>query len=126
MHKEQAGFHPMRSKYLESQHCEVARDVYQIIDASSLDQFTFSWIDSLWNDLTALVYDLEHLPEAGLKELMEVIEVLTDARNELRLARFLFDVEEINPLYRLVIRNRAVLRSKDPLHKAIKVWPRKP
>lgn len=123
MFKDQAGFHPTDRNYLDDQYCEVARDVYQTIHAAGLDKFTFSWIDTLWNDLTALVYELEHLPETGLKELMEVIEALTEARNELRLARFLFDVEEINPLYRLVMRNRAVLRSEGPLHKAIKVWP---
>jgi hypothetical protein len=73
----------------------------------------------LWEDLSAALYELESLPETVSKDLLEVIELLTDARNELRLARFLFDVEEINPVYRLVMRNRAVLRSEHILHKVI-------
>jgi len=108
---------------LEHQYCEIVREVYQAIHTSGLDKFTFSLIDSLWNDLNAALRDLEFLPEAAFKELLEVIEGLTEARNELRLARFLFDVEEINAVYRLIMRNRAVLRGEHILHKVLTVWP---
>ncbi len=111
------------TKYLEHQHCEIAREVYQTIHRSSLDKFTFSLIDSCWNDLNAVVHELNYLPDEVFKELLEVSEGLTEARNELRLARFLFDVEEINAVYRLVMRNRAVLRGKHILHKILTVWP---
>ena len=110
-------------KYLEHQYCEIAREVYQTIHTSGLDKFTFSLIDSSWNDLNTALRELERLPKETIKELMEVIEGLTEARNELRLARFLFDVEEINAVYRLIMRNRAVLRGEHILHKIIKVWP---
>ena len=126
MQKERAGPHPADGGYLEHQSYEIARDVYQTLHASGLDQFRYSWVDALWNDLNALVYDLEHLPAAASQELLEVIERLTEARNELRLARFLFDVEEINPVYRLVMRNRAVLRGKDGLQRGCEIWPRRP
>jgi hypothetical protein len=119
MKKKQAG----NSVELEHQYCEIVREVYQTIHTSGLDKFTFSLIDSLWNDLNAALHDLERLPEAVFKELLEVIEGLTEARNELRLARFLFDVEEINPVYRLIMRNRAVLRGEHILHKVLAVWP---
>jgi len=111
------------AKYLEHQHCVIAREVYQTIHRSGLDNFTFSLIDSLWNDLNIVIHELNDLPDAVFKELMEVMEGLTEARNELRLARFLFDVEEINAVYRLVMRNRAVLRGKHILHKILTVWP---
>jgi len=114
------------TKVLEHQYCEIAREVYQTIHTSGLDKFTFSLIDSLWNDLNATLRDLEFLPEAAFKGLMEVIEGLTEARNELRLARFLFSVEEINAVYRLVMRNRAVLRSEHILHRVLTVWPLQP
>ena len=121
MLKEQADksvefLHSANSKYLEHQHCEVVREVSESLHTSSLDKFTFSFIDSSWNDLNAVVYDLDHLPEATFKEMIEVIDGLSEARNELRLARFLFDVEEIPPVYCLVMRNRAVLRGKRILH----------
>jgi|GEM_PF-2294789 hypothetical protein len=111
------------TKYLEYQHCEIAREVYETIHRSSLDKFTYSLIDSWWNDLNIVVHELNHLPDEVFKELLEVSEGLTETRNELRLARFLFDVEEINAVYRLVMRNRAVLRGKHILHKILTVWP---
>lgn len=128
MLKEQADksvefLHSANSKYLEHQHCEVVREVSESLHTSSLDKFTFSFIDSSWNDLNAVVYDLDHLPEATFKEMIEVIDGLSEARNELRLARFLFDVEEIPPVYCLVMRNRAVLRGKRILHQVLQVWP---
>jgi hypothetical protein len=119
MRKKQAG----NSVELEHQYCEIAREVYQTIHTSGLGKFTFSLIDSLWNDLNEIVHDLEHLPEAEFNELIEVIEGLTQARNELRLARFLFDVQEVNPIHRLVMRNRAILRGEGILHKVMAVWP---
>ncbi len=126
MQKEQAGPHPANSQYLEHQSYQIARDVYHSLHASGLDQFTYAWVEAMWEDLTGLVYDLEHRPEGGHHELLEVIERLTETRNELRLARFLFDVEEVNPVYRLIMRNRAVLRGKDRLRRGIEVWPRTP
>jgi hypothetical protein len=32
-------------------------------------------------------------------------------------------VEEINPVHRLIMRNRAVLRNEKILHKVLQVWP---
>jgi len=111
------------AEYLEHPHYEIARDVYQTMHSSGLYKFTYLWVDSRWNDLNSTLRELESLSKTRLKELLEVIELLTGARNELRLARFLFDVEEINPIYRLVMRNRAVLRGEHILNKAIRVWP---
>ena len=119
MRKKQAG----NSVELEHQYCEMAREVYQTIHTSGLGKFSFSLIDSLWNDLNAIVNDLERLPEAACKELLEVIEGLTEARNELRLARFLFELPEINEVQRLVMRNRAILRGENILHRVMAVWP---
>ena len=126
MQKERASSHRADGGYLEHQSYEIARDVYQSLHSSILDQFRYAWVDALWSDLNALVYELEHSPKTVFNALLEVIERLTEARNELRLARFLFDVEEINPVYRLIMRNRAVLRGRDCLHRGIEVWPRRP
>ena len=119
MRKKQAG----NSVELEHQYCELAREVYQTIYASGLGKFTFSLIDTLWNDLNVIVQELEYLSEAALKELKEVMDGLIEARNELRLARFLFEVAEINEVRRLVMRNKAILRGEHILHKVIEVWP---
>lgn len=121
MLKEQAG--NMVDRYLEHRYCENAREVYETIHTSHLDQFTSSWVDTLLNGLNGILYRLDQLPETTFKEMIEGIDRLSEARNELRLARFLFDVEEINPVYRLIMRNRAVLRSEKILHKVLQVWP---
>ena len=126
MQKERASSHRADGGTLEHQSYEIARDVYQTLHAGHLDQFTYAWVEAVWEDLTALVYDLEHLPETARGELLESLEGLTGARNELRLARFLFDLEEVDPVYRLIMRNRAVLRGTDRLLRGIEVWPRTP
>lgn len=108
---------------MERQCCEVVRGIYATIHASGLNKFTFALIDSLYNDLKTVLYELDCLPDAAFKVLIGVILDLGEARNELRLARFLFDVEEVNPLYRLVMRNRAVLRAERILHKVLSAWP---
>lgn len=110
-------------KYLEQGHCNLVREIYETLQTSSLDKYTYSWMDSLRDQLNDVVHELEHLPEAEFKELIEVIDDLGEARDELRLALFLFDVEEINPVYRLILRNRAVLRGRDILYKTLRVWP---
>ena len=111
------------SKCLEHQHYESVRAAYQTIQTSSLDKFTFAWVDTLWNELNTVLYELDRLPEESFKEMIEVIARLSEARDELRLARFLFDVEEINPVYRLILRNKAVLRSGRILDKVLHAWP---
>ena len=111
--------HQADGKYLQYKHHALAREVYQTIDRSGLDKFTSSFIDTLWSNLNTVVQDLDRLPEDQFQTFIEIIPGLMQARNELRLARFLFDVEEINPVYRLVMRNRAVLRGKHILHKVL-------
>jgi hypothetical protein len=96
--------------------------VYEGLNRSRLGQFTLPRIDAFCQDLNAVLYELERLEEASFRELIEVILRLREARNELRLARFLFDVEEIYPVYRLILRNRAVLRGKDLLHHVVQLW----
>ena len=113
----------MKGTYLAHPCFEMIRDVHQTIDGSSLSEFTLSLVDSLWKALNVVVQSLERLPEESFEALMEVIVSLREARNELRLASFLFDVEEINPVYRLVMRNRAVLRGQEILRKSLLAWP---
>jgi hypothetical protein len=113
----------VNGKYLEPQHHEIIVQMYQTLRRSSLNHFTYSFIDTRCNDLNAVVCDLDNLPEASFKQLIEVIHRLGEARNELRLARFLFTVEEINPVYRLILRNRALARGVRILDKVLRVWP---
>jgi|SRR5215208_5395962 len=108
---------------LEHAYYEIVTKVYRSIYALRLDKFTHSLIDALWNNLNSVVYDLERLPEPAFKELIGVIDGLTEARNELRLGRFLFDLEEINAVHRLVMRNKAVLRCRNLLCKILQIWP---
>ena len=122
MAKKQAG-NKVTGKYLEHSCYEIAREVYETIDRSIPSQFTYPSIDLWWSDLNTVVYEMDRLPEATFKELIGVIAALTEARNELRLARFLFNVEEINPLYRLIMRTRAVSRGKHILQKVLWHWP---
>jgi hypothetical protein len=124
MLKEQAGRpEEQNGKHLEQQHCETVREIYQTLYTSSLEKFTYSRIDSVREELHAIVQRLESLPEEAFKEMIEVIDGLREARNELRLAMFLFNVEEIHPVHRLVMRNRAVLRGREILHKVLRIWP---
>jgi hypothetical protein len=73
-----------------------------------------------------VIHHLDQLPEPAFGEMMEVIAGVRDSRNELRLALFLFDVEEINPIHRFVMRNRALVRGKQILQKTLLVWPVEP
>src|SRR5215211_3864123 len=106
MLKEQAGRSAERlpqadGKFLEHQYYENITEIYRTIHTSSLNRFTYSLVDSLWNDLSTVLYELERLPETAFKKLVEASAGLSEARNELRLARFPFDVEEINAVHRL-------------------------
>ena len=124
MLKEQAGTPEERNgQYLEHQHCEIVREIEQTLHTAGLDKFTYSWIESFKEELHDIVHQLKCLPEEAFKEMIEVIDGLSEARNELRLARFLFEVEEINPVYRLILRNRAVLRGRDILSRTVRFWP---
>jgi hypothetical protein len=113
----------LHCKYLEPQQHEIVREICQSLHRSSLSQFTYAFVDARCRDLNAVVYELDGLREASFRDLIEVIGGLGDARHELRLARFLFDVEEINPVYRLILRNRALLRTEKILDKVLSVWP---
>jgi hypothetical protein len=128
MLKEQAGNSielPSRKsgRYLEHQSCESIREVYQSLYRSGLDKFTYSFIKSLRNILNDVIHHLERLPEPVFKAMIEVIDGLMEARSELRLANFLFDVEEINPVHCLIMRNRAALRATKILQRLLLVWP---
>ena len=113
----------VNGQYLELQQHEIVREMCLSLRRSSLNQFTYSFVDAQCSDLNTVVSELDGLPEARFKELIQVIVGLGDARNALRLTRFLFDVEEINPVYRLILRNRALSRSKEILYKVLSVWP---
>ena len=104
------------------QHCEIAREIYQTIHLSSLNKFTFSVINVWWADLSRIIHVLERLPEEAFKEYIAVIQGLNKARNELRDACFLFEVEEIQPVHRLIMRNRAILRANEMLERVIQSW----
>ena len=110
-------------KYLEHQSCQIIGDVHQTLQTSGLEKFSFSLIQSLWDRLSDVVHHLDRLPEPAFREMMEVIDGVREARDELRLALFLFDVEEIDPLHRFVMRNRALVRGKQILQKILLVWP---
>jgi hypothetical protein len=113
-------------KYLEHQSCQIVGDVRQTLQTSGLQKSSFSLIESLWNHLNDVIHHLDQLPEPAFREMMEVIAGVRESRNELRLALFLFDVEEINPLHRFVMRNRALVRGKQILQKTLLVWPVEP
>lgn len=108
---------------LEPQYCESTSKLYQTIHASGLNRFTHSLLDSWWDQLSVVVYSLEGLPGESLKEMMVVVGGLRAARNELRDACFLFDVGEIHPVHRLILRNRSVIRGKEILWRVIQSWP---
>jgi hypothetical protein len=123
MLKEQTRPHQANTNALEHLYCERVRDVYQTIHRSGLDKFTFSWIERQWQELNVVVSALDRLPEPVFREMIEVIGRLRAASDELRLARFLFDLKEINPVHRWIMRNRAVLRSEILLQNVLQVWP---
>ena len=113
-------------KYLEHQSCQIIGDVHQTLQTSGLEKFSFSLIQSLRDRLSDVVHHLDRLPEPAFREMMEVIDGVREARDELRLALFLFDVEEIDPLHRFVMRSRALVRGKQILQKTLLVWPVEP
>ena len=108
---------------LEHELWEIVRADYHMMQASTLNKFTSSWIDSLLDHWSAILYDLERLPEEQFKQFIETIGRLASGRDELRLARFLFALEEVDPVRRLVMRNKAILRAKRILRQALSAWP---
>ena len=123
MRKEHTRTSTTTGEHLEPVLCEIVRQVHERVDQSRLEQFTFPRVDGFWQDLNAVLHELERLPETSFREWIGVILRLREARNELRLARFLFDVEEINPVRRLVLRNKAILQSKRILYEVLLTWP---
>jgi hypothetical protein len=116
---------PQGTQRLEHPYCERVRHLYDILHASGIETYTYTFIDSWYLEATVILYELEDQTESTFKALIEVIISLREARNELRHARFLFDVEEVNAVYRLILRNRAVLKSKEILLRIILGWPRR-
>ena len=113
-------------KYLEHQSCQIIGEVHQTLQTSGLEKFSFSLIQSLWDRLNDVFRHIDQLPEPAFVEMIEVVNGVRESRNELQLALFLFDVEEINPLHRFVMRNRAVVRGKLILQRILLVWPVEP
>ena len=113
-------------KYLEHQSCQIIGEVHQTLQTSGLEKFSFSLIQSLWDRLNDVFLHIDQLPEPAFVEMIEVVNGVRESRNELQLALFLFDVEEINPLHRFVMRNRAVVRGKLILQRTLQVWPVEP
>src|SRR5690349_12728477 len=73
---------------------DLAMQVCQSIERSSLLEFTSSRVEELLDVLHDIIQQLDQLPDHAFRDLMQVILAMRDVRNELRLARFLFDVEE--------------------------------
>lgn len=114
---------PQGTQLLERPYCERVRQLYQILHTSGLETYSYTFIDSWYREATVILYELEDQTESTFKALIEVIMSLREARNELRHARFLFDVEDVNPVHCLILRNRAVLKSKEILLRIILGWP---
>jgi hypothetical protein len=116
-----AGRSAANDQVLETEGWEVVRQTYQTLRTSSLFQFTLARVEGLYRDLEAALYQMEHGSAEVSPRFLKIAESLQKARNELRLALFLFDVPEIDPLYRLVMRNRALLRGEAVLCEVIKI-----
>ena len=115
-----------KRNYLERPSCEIIREVHRTLQTSGLERFSFSLIQSLRDRLNDVIHHLDQLPEPAFREMIEVIDGVRESCNEMRLALFLFDLEEVNPLHRFVMRNRAVVRGKYILQKMLLVWPVEP
>jgi len=95
-------------------------NLYQQINNTHPGKFSLSFADSLCNELECVIDDL--LSRAKSKELLSVIHDLTIARNEVVLTIHYLDLEGVHPLYRLVLRNKAILRLKNVLHGILRNW----
>jgi hypothetical protein len=98
---------------LEQLYSPISR-LYQQINNTHPGKFSLPFADGLCNELDCVLDDL--LSQAKSKELLAVIHDLTLARNEVMLTVDYLDLEGVHPLYRLVLRNKAILRLKDVLH----------
>ena len=88
--------------------------LYRQINNTHPGKFSLPFADGLCSELDCVIDDL--LSQVKSKELLAIIHDLTIARNEVLLTIDYLDPEEVHPLYRLVLRNKAILRLKNVLH----------
>lgn len=93
-------------------------DLYRRIDSAHPGTFSVSFAEGLCNEIDCLVDQL--FSQAKSKEILAVVRDLTLARNEVVLAIDYLDPQEVDPLYRLVLRNKAILRLKNLLYEILR------
>jgi hypothetical protein len=92
--------------------------LYRQISNTHPGKFGLPFADGLCSELDCVIDEL--LSQATSKELLAVIHDLTIARNEVLLTIDYLDPERVHPLYRLVLRNKAILRLKNVLHSILR------
>jgi hypothetical protein len=110
------------SETLSSLYQATAR-IYKALAAAEPGMLTASFLEGLHNDLDAIIEHLTPLTDPDELESPAIIDGLIIARNKLDFALALFDIEEVDPLYRLVIRNKVVPRVRILLGDVLQCWP---
>ena len=113
-------------KELEQLYREITSDIYQSLKLMNPWSFDRTFVCVAWEDLNAVIDGL--LPHMMDDEdtFVRIVDGLKAVRKELCFADSLFDVEQVDPLYRLVIRNKSALRLRYILDTILQSWETNP
>lgn len=90
-------------------------DLYRQIQSTHPRLFSLSFAGDLCSQLDCLLDDLPS--RANSRERLPFLHDLVMARNEVVLTLDYLDPQEVDPLYRVVLRNQAILRLKEVLQR---------
>lgn len=97
--------------------------MYQTLAAAEVGMLTASFLQGLYNDLDSIIERLIPLKDPNELESPAILDGLIIARNKLDFALALFDIEDVDPLYRLVIRNKVIPKVRSLLEDVLLCWP---
>jgi len=107
---------------LEHIYLEMIREIYQVVRTANPWRFNQTFISSMLEDLSSVIGGLNSLAGSNDHAFFSLVNDLKSARAELRVTHALFDVEEISPIHRLMIRNKTTLKFRELLQSALQDW----
>lgn len=97
--------------------------MHKMLVTAEAGGLTASFLERLCNELDSIITRLIPLKDPNKLESPAFFDGLLIARNKLRFALALFGMEEVDPLYRLIIRNKVIFKVRMLLGDVLQCWP---